>query len=78
MRQLLPGQDDDRYGELDTEIEDHMARKAVDKQQMREAGISERANVFGGGDGSSEQAGGSDPTGQSAATAVGNTIASVV
>ena len=78
MRQLLPGQNDERYGELDTEIEDHVAKKAADKQQMREAGISDRANVFGGGDGSTEQAGGSDPTGQSAATAVGNTIASVV
>ena len=78
MRQLLPGQDDDRYAELESEIDELMAKKATDKQMQREAGIQDASNVFGGGDGSATQAGGSDPTGESAGTMVGNMIPSVV
>ena len=77
MRQLLPGQGDEDYASKDAEIEELMAKKATDKQQQREAGYQDRSNVFGGGVGSSEQAAGSDPTGQSAGTQVGNMIPAV-
>ena len=80
VRQLLLGLTDDEYQKLDDEIDLVMQTKASiaeKKNEMRDAGISSQTDAVEG-EGSSEQAAGSDPTGESAATAVGNMIPAVI
>jgi hypothetical protein len=70
-RQLLPGMADEDYDEIDGHIDDHVDAQAATKQQQREMG--DRSYAFDGA-GTAESAAGTDPTGQSGSTAVGNYI----
>lgn len=79
QRQLFLGLTDKDYARLDKEVDDSMKAKATLKEQMRSiaaAGISDDAAATEGS-GSAEQAAGSDPTSQSAATMATNTGANV-
>jgi hypothetical protein len=80
IRQLLVGLSDDKYKELDDEIETLVETKSRLAEQIREmqpAAIQSRAEAMQG-EGSAEQAGGEDPTGQSGGTMISNMIPSVV
>jgi hypothetical protein len=79
IRQLLLGLPDEEYVALDQEIESMLATKSKAQGQpsgQAPAGISSLAEAMEG-DGSAEQAGGEDPTGQSGSTMVGNMIPAV-
>jgi hypothetical protein len=74
VRQLLLGLSDREYRELDSEIDGVLAVKAGDHDALREMadpGIRDETAATQG-EGSAEQAGGVDPTGQSAATLAAN------
>jgi hypothetical protein len=74
-KQLLLGLDDDEYQALDDEIEAMVAAKSTLKEQVHElkgAMIKDASSQRGKG-GSNED----DPSGESAGTALGNTIAAV-
>lgn len=75
IRQLLPGHDDEKYQQLDDEVQNLMDRKAGAKQQAME-GISDRAEAFEGA-GSAESDAGVDPSGQAGGTLVGNVIPAI-
>lgn len=80
VRQLLLGLTDEEYQELDDEIDTVLAAKSSieeKKLEMADAGIAD-ASAATEGQGSAEQAGESDPTGQSGATAVSNMIPAVM
>jgi hypothetical protein len=79
IRQLLLGLEDAEYRSLDSEIELLVKTKARLKEHMREMtlGIRSEADAFDG-DGSSDQGAGTDPTGESATTAVGTSIPAVL
>ena len=80
VRQLLVGLADDEYKELDDEIELLVTTRSQLKEQMRELGVAaaeSRAEAMQG-EGSAEEAGGEDPTGQSGGTMISNMIPSVV
>jgi hypothetical protein len=75
VRQLVADRDDDVYDALDLEIDTAVATQTKVKEQFRElgaAGLSDAANVEGGG--SSEQAAEGDSLGQSQATAISGTM----
>ncbi len=79
IRQLLLGLPDEEYVALDREIESMLAKRSRTNEQSSVSatfGISDRGDPFGG-QGSAEEAGGEDPTGQSAGTMIGNMIPSV-
>ena len=72
VRQLLLGLTDSEYQTLDDEIDTVLATKAHDRDKlhdMRDAGISDDSRATEG-EGSAEQAAGTDPTGQSQQTMV--------
>jgi hypothetical protein len=76
-RQLLVGMDDDRFEDADTEIEGHVAKKAEDKRRLRQAGITDNSDPFGGS-GNALAAAGDDPTGQAGSSAVGSAVPALV
>jgi hypothetical protein len=72
MRQMQPGQDDATYAIKDGEIDDHVARMGVQKNQDRKMIIQSHSNeMLGGG---STVGGSSDPGGQSGGTAVSGSV----
>jgi hypothetical protein len=80
VRQLFLGLSDSEYETLDEEIDLVLETKARIKEQMREladAGIADQAQALEG-EGSSEQAAGEDPIGQSGGTQVSNMIPALV
>jgi hypothetical protein len=78
IRQLLLGLSDAEYKALDNEVELLVKTKARLKEQVREMniGFDSPVDAFDG-DGSREEGGGTDPTGESGTTAVANTIPAV-
>lgn len=80
VRQTLIGLTDAEYDALDAEIETMVEAKAQLKERISElgnAGFTSRDEGMEG-PGSEEQAGGTDPTGQSAGTRVSNLTPSVI
>jgi hypothetical protein len=80
IRQLLLGLPDAEYTLLDEEIDRVLEEKAGTNGPSAEllpAGIADGAEAFEG-TGSSEEAGGEDPTGLSAGTKVGNMIPTIL
>jgi len=80
VHQLCLGLSDQTYTTLDTEIDLMVQAKSRLKEQYREmdlAGVTDRRENLEG-DGTSESAGGEDPTGQSGGTMVSNMIPAVV
>ena len=69
-KQILPGMNDEAYREIDAEIEELVEAKNMLNEKIHEMNtdIIDNANV--GGEGSDQQAGGEDDTGQSGSTAV--------
>jgi hypothetical protein len=79
IRQLLLGLSDEEYVALDQEIDSMLAKKsqaASEPDEPAPGGISSLAEAFSG-QGSPEQAGGEDPTGESGSTMIGNMIPAV-
>jgi hypothetical protein len=80
IRQLLLGLPDSEYTLLDEEIDQVLKEKAGStgpSSELLPAGIADEAEAFEGS-GSSEAAGGVDPTGLSAGTMVGNFIPTIL
>jgi hypothetical protein len=80
VRQVLLGLTDAEYAELDDEVERAMeakSRVAGSVGEMKGAGIASEAEALEG-EGSEEEEGGEDPTGQSGGTLVSNMIPSVM
>ena len=80
VRQLLLGLSDAEYEALDEEIETVVQAKASieeKRREMQDAGLSSASSTVEG-DGSAEQAGQEDPTGQSGATMISNMIPAVM
>lgn len=80
IRQLLVGLADDEYKAIDDEIELLVQTKSQVTERYRELSLSanaSRAEAMAGA-GTSEAAGGSDPTGQSGSTMVSNMIPSTM
>jgi hypothetical protein len=76
IRQLLLGLPDEEYAALDAEIDQLLKEKggsAGPSTELLPAGITDLSEAFDGS-GSSEAGGGTDPTGLSAGTMVGNFI----
>jgi hypothetical protein len=76
VRQLLLGLSDKEYQALDDEIDLMLETKSKLKEherKLKDAGITDRIEPLEG-EGSAEQAGGQDPTGQSGGTRVSNMI----
>jgi hypothetical protein len=79
IRQLLLGLADEEYDSLDSEIDSMLNEKTGMNEplsELRPAGITDQSEAFAGS-GSTEEAGGEDPTGQSAGTMIGNMIPAV-
>ena len=80
VRQLLLGLSDEEYKKLDDEIDLVMQTKASIAEKgtrCKDAGVRSQSDAVEG-EGSAEQAAGSDPTGETAATAVCNMIPAVI
>ena len=79
IRRLLLGLADEEYDSLDREIDSMLSEKTGMNEPLSElppAGITDQSEAFAGA-GSTEEAGGEDPTGQSAGTMIGNMIPAV-
>ena len=79
VRQLLPGLEDEAYGELDDEIDELVQTQATIKSRDREILPGDRStDEEFAGEGTDESRAGADPSGQSGTTAVANMIPAVM